>query len=885
MKRYMFLLLLIVGIQTVLCAQSDCAGKGTVTNPTSPYIPDKIGTSEEVNQLFDWRLQTVGWPYKPYGATTSTTIRNPFNETSNGDAKLLAKGLASDFNPQDGWELLKIDLGYLVNGITPRNDYTNGQAAIPYVLLYNKYRGKLRVFAYYSTQSANMLLISIGFNKGSNGNTLYTTGNMAFSSTFATPLDAPPSMGTSIVCTPYGELSGGTGTFSYGEFDIAYDPCICNFNSEILVSFQSVLEGNLELTGTLFAEMKTIPTKPTQSGMNQALAILGAGAKVGANIALLSSGNPVGAIGLIGSIPDFINAIASTTKLSSDDKKELQDFATLSNQVSGSVENVYSIYKAIYKPEVDASGKPMTPKGERISTALGKTNTFISDKLIKKANAGIPGSYIQGGMKIQGTNNFRWEPIANKIPVPGSKDAYRYPLTYFISGNTNTSFLDGRPIPEGVLYNEPLGVFNLMETPIAYMNVIENNNNNIRYQWTIDPKTIKLIFNKNLDIKSTDVKGALRVRTWGTTPDMPLTAVEEGDNASYLLVHENTSQGLIGKYSEERIDMESVEIEPGDNLGGWAIGEKFNPILRWQTFSTDYQDFDKMSYLAPTMYHHHWYTTNDPQYSFKPSYWWAANDIMGHNRVYVSLMVDVEYNKIGTDGLPIHQFFVATFPCKLQYNANNPTPWAVSSRTAFGTKPSYLEIFTSTSVYNTPRTAYEVVINGNLSFASGQSNGSFTAFQNIEMLKNTNISPEMANSGTIKVDPGLTGTMEFKVNDVLDPNRYVPSIITLDEVKQFCANSSKYKSKMAVLTSVARFSDEYKSDAFTSSVTTISAYPNPIKEGKLHFSQQVSRYQLFDASGTNVANGEYTDGLDISNFSKGLYIIILDGQSQKIIIE
>lgn len=64
-----------------------------------------------------------------------------------------------------------------------------------------------------------------------------------------------------------------------------------------------------------------------------------------------------------------------------------------------------------------------------------------------------------------------------------------------------------------------------------------------------------------------------------------------------------------------------------------------------------------------------------------------------------------------------------------------------------------------------------------------------------------------------------------------------------------------------------------------------TAYPNPISEGSLQFSTRIAQYKLFNAAGKEILNGNDADQMSIEGLTKGLYLINLDGQTQKIVIE
>ncbi len=115
------------------------------------------GTQIIINkQINSWTLpagfpNTLGmmWPFHPdNGQATSYLHKNPLTGQDLEPEKM-------DFYWEDGWELLWMNLGFLPNGdpIKPKNPLawnTNIEEPkptnAPYFVLYNRYRGTLRVF-------------------------------------------------------------------------------------------------------------------------------------------------------------------------------------------------------------------------------------------------------------------------------------------------------------------------------------------------------------------------------------------------------------------------------------------------------------------------------------------------------------------------------------------------------------------------------------------------------------------------------------------------------------------------------------------------------------------------------------------------------------------
>ncbi len=64
-----------------------------------------------------------------------------------------------------------------------------------------------------------------------------------------------------------------------------------------------------------------------------------------------------------------------------------------------------------------------------------------------------------------------------------------------------------------------------------------------------------------------------------------------------------------------------------------------------------------------------------------------------------------------------------------------------------------------------------------------------------------------------------------------------------------------------------------------------AVYPNPIHSGILYFNKTAAVYQLLNAEGILIAEGFDADHMTIGQLAKGLYILNLDGQAHKVIIE
>src|SRR6056297_2389754 len=140
MKQLRIALLVLFSIPPLLQAQIAECGNGISTDPRNSSNADR----PEMENTFYWFPHNgdnhANFDFLTKGGITYTGITNPFwaFTTTLPVGQLFGQD-ESDFYPEDGWELLKVNFGYLLDG-SPRID----PPAMPYMALYNKYSGTIR---------------------------------------------------------------------------------------------------------------------------------------------------------------------------------------------------------------------------------------------------------------------------------------------------------------------------------------------------------------------------------------------------------------------------------------------------------------------------------------------------------------------------------------------------------------------------------------------------------------------------------------------------------------------------------------------------------------------------------------------------------------------
>lgn len=159
-----------------------------------------------------------------------------------------------DINPEDGWELLLKDFG--TPNSSPGNNTGVGRAT-PFFILYNRYNGKMKIFAaLFGSRAQQAAFIRIGFSD--NGSAFKKDLSEASRALFAT---AEPIQKTVIEFKPLLEFKQMNQIIQYptfsttdyqwlvAELTTSYDPCTCE-NPLDFLDRKSILEMQVVATST-----------------------------------------------------------------------------------------------------------------------------------------------------------------------------------------------------------------------------------------------------------------------------------------------------------------------------------------------------------------------------------------------------------------------------------------------------------------------------------------------------------------------------------------------------------------------------------------------------------------------------------------------------------
>ncbi|MDP3929922.1 MAG: T9SS type A sorting domain-containing protein [Bacteroidota bacterium] len=198
-------------------------------------------------------------------------MRNPFRSgmgigaSAYIDALLTPTVLDRDFRWQDGWELLYMNLGYtpnldqinIPNPLNPLDITGPNPSHAPYFVLYNKYKGTVRLFAnvWFNNTTANKpqkVMATLQFSNDE------VNGLLRHNSSYDLALDQP---------TIIEKISGPSYNFAdqfkwlMSDYQVGFDPCICNRttnNTRLQFEFRTINSMDIDMTSRSIAVNKAI---------------------------------------------------------------------------------------------------------------------------------------------------------------------------------------------------------------------------------------------------------------------------------------------------------------------------------------------------------------------------------------------------------------------------------------------------------------------------------------------------------------------------------------------------------------------------------------------------------------------------------------------------
>ena len=485
MKKIIIIIICLVCIgeiysQSCTTNNSNCEnGNGINTNPSNPTNPN----CTNMRNNFDWRVQRTDFlpeDYIVYGpGTTYKEIQNPFTGPSGAThAGTVTNQRASNYQPEDGWELLKVEFGIQGNAninndpnFQPNQPTNYTKPKLPYMILYNKYSGTMRFFG--SLLDANSdyetleVILTIPSKDAkylpNNSSTdpfdynenLKATNLLSIQGESVQPLDQETDEASISV---FIKFRNNEAEFFWFDLPVAYDPCICNNNVQLDIAFRFTQTAQIALNQVVDNGIKNI-NKPSSSGnADYARMVVGRilAAGVSGALAIKTGGaivNYKAFIDLVDVVKDHPSRANNQTE--KDNLNKLKNYLTCAEKmfsvVNGSFKDVTttSTLKADLTKQIAAGQKILDANTTFLSSLVKGCSTGDNAATASTKALEFSGTFTRSPM-IGGSEIF--------LAMPGSNwgNTNLLPKDY-ISNNTI--------IPSYPTYNERLGVLSFLETP------------------------------------------------------------------------------------------------------------------------------------------------------------------------------------------------------------------------------------------------------------------------------------------------------------------------------------------------------------------------------------------------------------------------------------
>ncbi|MDX2284413.1 MAG: T9SS type A sorting domain-containing protein [Bacteroidia bacterium] len=744
--------------------------------------------------------------YGPYASQTA--FSNPFY-SNNSDLNYLAFGANSDFYPEDGWELIQWGFGRMLNGSTEFNA-SGHQRSVPVLILYNRHTGMLHVFGAYNDFTSQVFQVELRFTAGEdfpdpdpNRPTYKPAGMLGYANPIAQPLGQPTTVSEVLSRSPF---PNDPIKFVHAAFPIAYDPCVCQNDAAFRVYFRPITSMDINLYGRLAATSYS-PAEYYNGGTAQFEDFLNAVYTDGSN-----------------NIVAGTQVYQDASKMFDDLQAEMQATGKFDILEAMNVMKAYLELGAEILDPITIDLGVLKLKANYSVKVMAKAVSF-AQSVIKFKKSGEPPkpslalpAITRGEITMSGEINSSSNPQhATEFAVPGSKNSWSLPEANYTQQ------------PYYPLYNEELGVFALLETPVVnrYVNASMQVTSTPCEAYGVPSPTeteththyaasyrlaapLKYAINPaaRMDLANSDISAALMIRSKHSPDFTSMSGVFSTTNVTFGNLEEGADEGV---YYTPFLPVECLE-----NL-------------------TSYLTRDNISCWTP--------------YSVSPDtiFLVFANTYLSSTR--------------GRDGYPILSQQILTFPVVIQ-DVSSPLP--VSPSIPF-------DVTVSGTVSTDVKAWRKITINGNITVSSLRT---FTAGESIV------ISPDVLIPADVLLQTGVQPIA------CAAPNLpYTPA-----QLQTYCT-STKYKANQLSQKGL-EYAAHDRSDPAPQPLPAqipLAARPNPFSDAitfsfSLEQEDQVS-LRVLDLAGRTVAllaEGERMDAgtqdltLPGSGLAPGIYLAVLE---------
>ncbi|MFK8005315.1 MAG: T9SS type A sorting domain-containing protein [Saprospiraceae bacterium] len=847
-------------------------------NPDGTYVPFANGNV--------WISQTVGPPIN------GCCYPNPFVEFNNSNVSGLAE-MPYDYSPEDGWVLISKRLGD-PSGTSPN------QVTHPIYVTYNRYTSTLRVLVLVTEREDDYSTKAVVFLRWDQ-----SAGSNDIGSATLSHMESPMSALNSFNSTntpqefirPNQFGSNDAFYWMYADFPIAYDPCVCTRSSKLQVGVQLIDVGEIKF------EIDQAPqgsppisgnsNNPSSSFFNNAIGLIDGGAKKGTE----RKKTLEGAI----TLAETVGSIFWTPD---PEKKWVIDFETGQETVK-EVEN-----KADFKLPKWTKNVP------KVGYILGFAEFLITGG--NKSAASSPTTFQIPKLVADGEINF----LSN------------FGEMIFLTPGAQQGGSSSEQVPE---YNNPMGIFNLLELPkVEYLEYNPNTNITPDVAGTYGilqlPKIrhyklaedIKYILNPSSGLELVDIKGTFLFDLDNGSNNVPSVApsgITPLLNSDGSVLNGAISAGggykNYGPYGPVLLGSTSLDLTVTDNyeaqlneygleIDFWKDQENLNiNDIRYKTKDLPIGALTDAGFLV---YKYDNITegsvtyndfSNEPNVLLKLTLVLKRTDDPDAKEiVYITTYKTniVEGSASPSSIIPIYNPHSTNSP----FNRIDPMSSVLRFRTDYTIQPNpdgwiWKNIFLDyPRVSNIVGTGLNTVtINGTPTTIANNFNNIFFAWEQLNLTGNFAFNFDVDFRAQDEINDnsnsGIFSSSSSNITLKLDAfpseaDRQVAPVSEID-LNTFCADDIKYNPTFSL------GSEELPENEDQVTRTKLDAYPNPFNTG-FNVDYELSKggevqFKLFNSLGVLVSSaedyipyeGKYTQYIDAANLPPGAYIITLESPS------
>ncbi len=956
MKKQIILLLIIGICHNTNAQTNNCyTGKGISTNPANPINPEMdLLFSNKINpwlNSFNIGLnngasfspiplnKNAVWNIPGWSPTQTQDYQmvNPFSFNMPGEYSYLQQPTnpigMRDFNWQDGWELLWMNTGYYPNQSTTNHNgniniydvnriypYVSNPAhsRYPYIILYNKYRGTMRMFGKVLEDQGSFqnVQLVLKFPSPPPGVTqTQATGIFRHLNGFDLPLDKP----TEITNYSAANKNDNNSTiWTSSDVQLGYDPCICNHKSELEMRFVTFDTWDVNLYGHSIGTVLPLQDANGNPIYGDFLS------QSAVNENALSSNAPSGSL-----IYKNLNSMIENYRVQLDYyNTRTKDLNTLDNTLK---RELLGIVKTI---GIDGMANFIAPTGAlkdfifknaiqlNPNTKLPKDASEAEDwaKAINNAAKGVLGSGFDllsaqflGSLTPPVRPNMptaTFEEMRIAGTLTKKSDFY---VTKFSSQGVQPPSIGDLTAHNYPAYNETPGIFALLRTPTVEMYFNQNPTRSNRNTYTDSYGGLNSAYWEETQQTSAflKIKNPLQFKlNRALDIDDSKTRIRVSFELEYETNMNQNPANFVTKY-ETSFNLEGNfhinNISPNSN----SIGERVSILSEWYDIKDEsnilfgYKSTNLFRYAATKPYNGVFDATiGAPEPNILISmvqnlFTLTPNLNYTLKKVRMKILSDVYFNRIGVDGKQINTTQAFTYNLfdvdksinliLINYNVNSllkhNSGTLLLGTTVFGPNSNNITKVVGNNIYVV---ADKIVIKGDISVQNGYSLY-LQAFGDISNENSSNIFKNVTQE-----------LIEIGHNDIYGQSQSLE--LTSEQVAAFCNDQTNgYKANFS-------FSKTSSSNPEQELLTTkeptfnINLYPNPSTDfTQLYYSLEKNStvtISVFDLSGNQIINvidnkaqevGEHIEYINTQSLSAGIYFIRLItaegyGETRKLLI-